>query len=180
MFWLERAKYIKEFDCIYFSKARRVVEKLSRNVFQPKNNGRNQCFYDIVCLTDFPSLLIAVEKNNKLYSERDIIGSVKDKHERADVTLELERTLLTSPSPSSSLTLTLTPSPSHPHPHLHARAQLSGSRNDMTELYHCDELSGDESSCNEFSIRRIVLQRIARSSFPIKIFHFYYITSLLI
>jgi hypothetical protein len=25
-------------------------------------DGRNQRFYDIVCLTDFPSLLIAVEK----------------------------------------------------------------------------------------------------------------------
>jgi hypothetical protein len=51
-----------------------------------------------------------------------IIGSVTDKHERADVTLELERTLLTSPSPSPSLTLTLTASPAYPHPHLHARA----------------------------------------------------------
>jgi hypothetical protein len=39
--------------------------------------------------------------------------------ECADVTLELERTLLTPPSPSPSLTLTLTLSPSHPHPHPH-------------------------------------------------------------
>ncbi len=49
-----------------------------------------------------------------------VVRSVKDKHEHADVTLELEKTLLTSPSPS--LTLTLTPSTSHPHSHLYARA----------------------------------------------------------
>ncbi len=55
------------------------------------------------------------------------ISTRKLKHERADVTLELERTLLTSPSPSPSHPHTLTPSPSpsltltltpsHPHPH---------------------------------------------------------------
>jgi hypothetical protein len=41
------------------------------------------------------------------------ISTRKLEHERADVTLELERTLLTSPSPSPSVTLTLTDS--HPH-----------------------------------------------------------------
>ncbi len=43
------------------------------------------------------------------------ISTRKLEHERADVTLELERTLLTSPWPSPSLTLTLTPSQPHPH-----------------------------------------------------------------
>jgi len=45
------------------------------------------------------------------------ISTRKLEHEPADVTLELERTLLTSPSPSPSLTLILTPSHPRPHPH---------------------------------------------------------------
>jgi hypothetical protein len=105
------------------------------------------------------------------------ISTRKLEQERADVALELERTLLTSPSLTLTLALTLTDSHPHTlaltltdsHPHTlictlvlkFPRAYLSGSRNDMTELYHCDELSGDELSCNELSIRRIVRNELS-------------------
>ncbi len=90
------------------------------------------------------------------------ISTRKLEYERADVTLELERTLLTSPSHPHILTRTLICTLVLKFP----RAYLSGSRNDMTELYHCDELSGDELSCNELSIRRIVHNELSGHPIP--------------
>jgi hypothetical protein len=66
--------------------------------------------------------------SNKIIMGLGKISTRKLQHERADVTLELKRTLLTSPSSSPSLTLTLTLTPTlilTAHPHLHARAEVS-------------------------------------------------------